>query len=282
MAKRFSTAKIRGVVNMGKESEESMDEALHLVVLVDEACPTWLAIAVRDVLVPERDAHVDVALLGSSYPVLGIDVAVIVAGGSEELVRNAIRMFAAQRHYVVVVAETSLDIPDTQLPAKLSQFVTVVVGSEKPQLYEKFSAALLDSTDKHVSCAANFGFCRNAATARLVSKCAARNAVMGVAGFVPGAGMPLMTMNQVNLSFDMAATYGKGLSLGRVPEVVFVVAAGIVYRGIGRMLLRRLPHVGHLLRIGLAYGGTLLTGRILSEHFIASLPPSDEVEVTTV
>lgn len=282
MAKRFSTAKIRGVVNMGKESEESMDEALHLVVLVDEACPTWLAIAVRDVLVPERDAHVDVALLGSSYPVLGIDVAVIVAGGSEELVRNAIRMFAAQRHYVVVVAETSLDIPDTQLPAKLSQFVTVVVGSEKPQLYEKFSAALLDSTDKHVSCAANFGFCRNAATARLVSKCAARNAVMGVAGFVPGAGMPLMTMNQVNLSFDMAATYGKGLSLGRVPEVVFVVAAGIVYRGIGRMLLRRLPHVGHLLRIGLAYGGTLLTGRILSEHFVASLPPSDEVEVTTV
>lgn len=282
MAKRFSTAKIRGVVNMGKESEESMDEALHLVVLVDEACPTWLAIAVRDVLVPERDAHVDVALLGSSYPVLGIDVAVIVAGGSEELVRNAVRMFAAQRHHVVVVAETSLDIPDTQLPAKLSQFVTVVVGSEKPQLYEKFSAALLDSTDKHVSCAANFGFCRNAATARLVSKCAARNAVMGVAGFVPGAGMPLMTMNQVNLSFDMAATYGKGLSLGRVPEVVFVVAAGIVYRGIGRMLLRRLPHVGHLLRIGLAYGGTLLTGRILSEHFVASLPPSDEVEVTTV
>ena len=282
MAKRFSTERIRGVVNMGKESEESMDEALHLVVLVDEECPTWLAIAVRDALVPERDACVDVAKLGASHPVIGIDVAVIVAGGSEELVRNAIRLFAAQRHNVVVVAETSLDVPDTQLPAKLSQFVSVVVGSEQPQLYEKFAAALLDSTDKHVSCAANFGFCRDAATARLVSKCAARNAVMGVAGFVPGAGMPLMTMNQVNLSFDMAATYGKGLSVGRIPEVVFVVAAGIVYRSIGRMLLRRFPHVGHLLRIGLAYGGTLLTGRALSEHFTASLPPSGENKVTTV
>ncbi len=281
MAKRFSTAKLRGVMNMGKESEESMDEALHIVVLVDEECPTWLAVAIRDALVPERDARVDVAALGTSFPVLGIDVAVIIAGGSEEPVKDAMRFFAAQRHHVIVVAETSLDVPDTQLPAKLGQFVNVVVASELPQLHEKFAAALLASTEKDVSCAANFGFCREAATARLVSKCAARNAVMGVAGFVPGAGMPLMTMNQVNLSFDMAATYGKGLSPARIPEVIFVIAAGIVYRSIGRMFLRKMPHAGLLLRVGLAYGGTLITGRALSEHFIASLPSSEESGVTT-
>lgn len=277
MAQRKKTVEqLRGVVNMGREAEESMEESMHISVHVDSACPRWLAIAVRDALMPERDALVDVHVLDGRPSTAGIDVGVIVAGRSEALIRGAIRSYAGARQRVIVVAESSLDIPETHLPAKLGQFVSDVVASEHGPLRERFANALLDSTEKDVSCAANFAFCRDVATARLVSKVAARNALMGIADFIPGAGMPLMTMNQVNLGFDIAATYGHGLSPARAPEVAVIVAAGLMYRGAARLLLRFLPALGIIIKAGFAYGGTLLTGRMLATHFTESLPPAAE------
>lgn len=279
MAKKLPMDQIRGVVNMGRVAEESMEEGIHLGVHVDHTCPRWLAEAVRDALVPERDAVVDVYQLDGHPIVAGVDIGVVVAGRSEALVRGAIRSFAGARQYVVVVAESSLDIPETQLPAKLGQFVADVVASEDAPLLERLANALIDSTDKDVSLAANFAFCREAATARLVSRCAARNALMGIADFIPGAGMPLMTMNQINLGFDIAATYGQGLSARRIPEVAVIIAAGLVYRGAARLLLRGLPALGVAIKVGLAYGGTLVTGRMLAQHFMEGLPEPRVAEV---
>lgn len=270
--KRQTVDQIRGVVNMGREAEESMGESMTISVMVDPSCPRWLALAVRDALVPERDAHVNVSSLVDRPVTAGVDVGIVIAGHSEEAIRGAIRTFAGARQHIIVVAESSLDIPDTHLPAKLGQFITDVVASEHGPLLERFANALLDSTEKDVSCAANFAFCREVATARLVSKVAARNALMGIADFIPGAGMPLMTMNQVNLGFDIAATYGHGLSIWRFPEVAFVIAAGIAYRGAARLLIRLLPSLGLITRVGLAYAGTLITGRTLVTHFNQALP----------
>lgn len=274
MAKKKTVEQLRGVVNMGREAEESMEEGIHISVHVDPTCSRWLALCVRDVLVPERDARVDALPLTDRPNVIGTDVGVVVAGHSEDLVRGAIRSYAGARQRVIVVAESSLDIPETHLPAKLGQFITDVVASDQGALVERFANALLDSTDKDVSCAANFAFCRNVATARLVSRVAARNALMGIADFIPGAGMPLMTMNQVNLGFDIAATYGHGLSIGRVPEVAVIITAGLAYRGAARLLMRVLPALGLLIRVGVAYGGTLVTGRMMATHFTDSLPPA--------
>jgi len=273
--RKIAVDQLRGVVNMGREAEESMEEALHLAIYVDTKCPRWLALAIKDAFVPERDARVDVYVLDGHPVVAGIDVGVIVSGGSEALVRGAMRTYAGARQHVIVVAETSLDIPDTHLPAKLGQFIADVVASEHGPLYERLANALLDSTEKDVSCAANFAFCREVATARLVSRVAARNAVMGVADFIPGAGMPLMTMNQINMGFDIAATYGRGLSIGRVPEVAVIVAAGLVYREAAHVLMRFLPRLGLITRMVVAYGGTLVTGRMLASHFVQGLMAPD-------
>ena len=150
------------------------------------------------------------------------------------------------------------------------------VASERGPLRERLSAALLDSTDKDVSCAANFAFCREAATARLVSRVAARNVLMGLADFIPGGGMPLITTNQINMGFDIAASYGHGLTIGRVPEVIFIVAAGFVYRDVAKILTRAIPALGIITRIGIAYGGTLVTGRVLATHFSQELPPAPD------
>lgn len=272
MAKKLPD-QIRGMVSMGREAEESMDEGMHVSILVDTTCPEWLVCTVRDALVPERDAIVDVHVLDGRPSTNGIDVGIVLAGHSEALVRGAIRSFAGARQHVLILAESSLDIPQAHMPSKLGQYVVDVVASEPEPLLERFAAALLDATDKDVSCAANFAFCRSAATARLVSRCAARNAVMGVADFIPGAGMPLMTMNQLNLGFDIAATHGRGLSIGRVPEVAFIIAAGLVYRSMARVLIRAIPTLSLVTRVGFAYAGTLVTGRMLSTHFMDEFPP---------
>ena len=279
-AKKLSMDRLRGVVNMGREAEENMGEHLHISVLVDPNAAGWMVRAIRDALVPTRDAIVDVSELGGVPTVAGIDVGIVISGGSEESVRNAVRYFAGARQHVIVVAQSSLDVPETHLPAKLGQYVAEAVSSEHGPLLDRFANALLDATDKDVSCAANFEFCRDVATARLVSRCAARNAFMGVADFIPGAGMPLMTMNQLNLSFDIAATYGHGLSIGRAPEVATVVLAGFAYRWVGRILARVFPALSLLVRAGVAYGGTLVTGRMLSSHFTETIVlPRESVDV---
>lgn len=273
--KKFSMESIRGVMSMGREAEESMEEHFHIGVYVDPASAQWLVEAVRDALVPERDALVDVHKLGAMPTVVGIDLGIVISGGSDEPVRRTVRGFAGARQHVLVVAESSLDVPDFSLPTKLSQYVSDAVATDRNALYDRMANAMLDATEKDVSCAANFKFCRDVATARLVSKCAARNAFMGVANFIPGAGMPLMTMNQVNLSFDIAATYGHGLSIGRIPEVFIVIFAGFAYRGAARLLLNALPALSLVIRAGMAYGGTLVTGRMLASHFTETLPSPD-------
>ncbi len=267
MAKRIPVDQLRGVVNMGRVAEESMEENIRISVLVDTTCSRWLGLAIRDALVPERDAFVDVKAIEPHPTVQGYDIGIIVAGRSDAVVCDAIRSFAALRQRVIVVAESSLDIPETNLPVKLGQFIVDVVASDSEALLDRFANALLNSTEKVVSCAANFAFCREVATARLVSRVAARNAIMGIADFIPGAGMPLMTTNQVNLGFDIAATHGQGLSVARVPEIVFIIAAGFVYRRAAKLAMRLLPGLSFFIRIGFAYGGTLVTGRVLATHF---------------
>ena len=82
MANKIPVDQIRGLVNMGREAEESMGADIHISVLVDPTCPSWLAAAVRDALVPERDALVDVHELVEHPVVAGYDVG-IMAGSQQ-------------------------------------------------------------------------------------------------------------------------------------------------------------------------------------------------------
>lgn len=266
--KNIPIDQLKGVVNMGRESEESMDVPIHLSILVDTTAPEWLVTTVRDAFVPERDAVVDVGAVSKNPTVFGIDVALVLCGSDEDMIRETVRTFAGTRHHVLMVAESSLDIPQIMLPSKLGEYVKSVVASEHGPLLERLASTILASTEKTVSFAANFAFFRDTATARLVSKAAARNALMGVVDFIPGAGMPLMTMNQLNLGFDIAASFGQGLSPARVPEVIFIIASGFVYRRVSHAFCRAVPSLSLLWRAGAAYAGTILTGRMLADHFV--------------
>ena len=72
--KKIDVERLRGVVNMGREAEESMAESMIISVHVDPACPRWLALAVKAALVPERDAVVNVSSLVSYPTAADVDV----------------------------------------------------------------------------------------------------------------------------------------------------------------------------------------------------------------
>ena len=79
------------------------------------------------------------------------------------------------------------------------------------------------------------------------------------------------------LALDIAASYGKGLSAGRIPEVAGVVGAGFAYRALARTLLGLIPGAGWVLRAGLGFAGTVATGNAVKARFEAALPKeSDE------
>ncbi len=61
---------------------------------------------------------------------------------------------------------------------------------------------------------------------------------------MPGADMPLITLNQARMVLQIAAVYGNDLSADRIREVAAVVAGGFGCRALARKLVSLAPVMG--------------------------------------
>ena len=86
---------------------------------------------------------------------------------------------------------------------------------------------------------------------------------MGAVSLVPGSDLPIMCANQAMLALDIAAAYGRDVSLERAAELAGVLGAGFAWRALARTLVGLVPGIGGLLKAGVGYGGTVATGRAL-------------------
>ncbi len=50
--------------------------------------------------------------------------------------------------------------------------------------------------------------------------------MLGVAIFIPGRGLPVLTLNQIRMVLRIAAAHGEALDKERAVEILTVVAAG--------------------------------------------------------
>ena len=123
------------------------------------------------------------------------------------------------------------------------------------------------ATEKSTAIASNFPFCRRARVADLMKGYANKNAVVGAIGTRGGSDLVAMTSNQARLALDIAASYGRALSMQRVQELVGVVTAGVGYRAVARELLGLVPGLGPVLKAGIGYAGTVATGRAVQTRF---------------
>lgn len=269
MRVRIPVSKVVEVADKAREAAGSIDEALYVSVLVGPEVPRWMAMTVKEALVPQMGAStVDVQDLRSFRgAVAEADLAILLAGGSEDLAVQALTSYARAGVPCAVCVETSLDAPEVELPEGLGSYVRLVAGSSDEALLDALCQWMLDEARDPVAVAANFVFCRAAETDRLIQRCALSNAAVGTVDLIHGADLPIMVANQAKLVFDLAAAHGEGASLSRLAELAAVTGAGFAYRGLARTLTARVRPLAFAVRGLVGYAGSLITGSALAARF---------------
>lgn len=253
------------VLSQGRDSRADADEPVRICVLVDLDAPRYLALAVRDALVPKTPtAAVDVWPLGVRLDAIdeAPDAAVVIPGASAADCAEVVRHMAGLAVPACLVVPSTLDAPDLGLDAQAEGLVGVVAASDATALPQKFASWLVRAVgEKDVALAAAFPFCRQQVVDALALRCALENAALGAVSLIPGSDFPLMTTNQAKLAVQMSSCYGAPLSPRRAAELVGVVGAGVAYRSCARSVAGLLPGIGNLLKAGIAFGGTMATAR---------------------
>lgn len=120
---------------------------------------------------------------------------------------------------------------------------------------------------------------RDAVVKRLVQHVARQNAAVGAVIWVPGADMPVMTLNQVRMVLQIGAAYGEDVGPQRAPEVLTVVGAGLGLRTVAREALGFVPVAGWAVKGVMGYAGTLALGRAAVKYYESGAVPVDPSRV---
>jgi uncharacterized protein (DUF697 family) len=104
-----------------------------------------------------------------------------------------------------------------------------------------------------------------------ISKFARQNGILGAAIFIPGADMPVLTLNQIRMVFHLAAAYGEEMDRDRAIEVIGVISAAFGFRALAREALGVVPGVGWAIKGGIAYVGTRALGKAAAAYFEAGV-----------
>ena len=222
------------------------------------------------------DASADLALLVSSgdartgklYTDLhGFGVPVIVFAAN----REAVCANSKAAGYIVspedIVAPSSQSSPLT-LSDRTTGAPIELDTNDAQEMLKQFGEWIINTfKDKQLAFASAFTCVRRPLALEKVRETAALNAGIGVVVIIPGADMPLMTLNQVKMLLDIAAAYGEELSLGRIKEILAIVGGAFACRGLARQVLGVVPGVGWAVKGGIGYAGTIAMGHALLEYF---------------
>jgi uncharacterized protein (DUF697 family) len=179
------------------------------------------------------------------------------------------RLREAHRAKVPIVAVTeATTVP--YVPA--ADLVRVPPGQGFP--VEQIAAAVARRLEEDgISLAARLPVVRPAVTDRLISAASRRNGLIGVAVFVPGVDMPILTFNQLRMVLRIALAHGEGIDRARAFELLGVVGAGFTFRAIARSVLDFVPVGGWAVKGVVAYTGTRAVGEAAVRYFGALKEP---------
>jgi uncharacterized protein (DUF697 family) len=109
--------------------------------------------------------------------------------------------------------------------------------------------------------AARMPLLRRAVADQLVASFSRRNGIVGAAVFVPGADMPLLTLNEIRMVLRLEQTYGLEIDLReRLPEIAAILGAGLGLRALTRELLKVSSAGRWAVKGGIAYAATRALG----------------------
>ncbi|MCP9484254.1 MAG: hypothetical protein MSC30_00140 [Gaiellaceae bacterium MAG52_C11] len=191
----------------------------------------------------------------------------VLAGGPTEDDVEALR--AADRAGVPVIAvQTGTERFD--VPYVLATDVVACqpgAGFPVEEIARVLAARLGESA---TPLAARLPILRDPVCDALIESFSRKNGILGAAIFIPGADLPVLTLNQVRLVLRLASAHGIEIDQQRLPEVLGTVAAGFGLRAAARQLLGAVPIAGWVLKGGVAYAGTRAVGEAARRYFAAS------------
>ncbi|MEG0070623.1 MAG: hypothetical protein RR671_02440 [Raoultibacter sp.] len=289
---------IKAVMDEATNIEAARKTPVFLTVFVDESAPADLQAHVRTIFASTApNARISI----SYYPSMPIalaataDMAVIVAGLNEnaghlaQSIRDIgvpvmvvttlpglVREIARAQHTPLLeddlIAPDYICPPDCALPEVAGGTAATepypLVEEAKETLNQKMGEWMLDACrDKRLAFALAFPFVRKPLSLDAVNATAMQNAGVGLVLFIPGADLPVMTLNQAKMLLQIAAAYGQPLGVERVKELAAVVGGAFACRAVARQLIAFVPALGWAIKAAIGYTGTLAMGRAAIEYF---------------
>ena len=275
---------VKALIDEATNIDEARNTPLSVSVYIDEGAPADLAAHVRNAFASSLpNVRMTVSYLDNTFvPHPTDDVAVIAAGASSVVGPAATAIRAVGVPVMVVTTmptavdaaarERGHDIPDGDL-------VSPVAGGaeEEPIVLDDEMRAALDDRmgrwivaacrDRRLAFAVAFPFVRRPLARDAVQTTSAQNVGIGLVPILPGADLPVMTLNQAKMVLQIAAAYGHAMDKDRVKELGACVGSAFVCRTLARELTEFLPILGWAIKPGIAYGGTAALGYAVIEYF---------------
>lgn len=120
---------------------------------------------------------------------------------------------------------------------------------------------------KRLAFALSFPFVRRPLSLESVHATSLQNAGIGLVPFIPGADMPLMTLNQAKMVLQIAAAYGQPLGRDRWRELLVLLGGAFASRSVARSLIGAFPVLGGVIRCGIGAGATEAMGHAAIAYF---------------
>ena len=120
---------------------------------------------------------------------------------------------------------------------------------------------------KRLAFAQAFPFVRRPLALETVSATSVQNAGVGLLFLIPGADLPVMTLNQAKMLLQIAVAYGQSIDAGRVRELAALVGGAFACRAVARQLAAAVPVLGWAVKAAVGYSGTLAMGRAAVEFY---------------
>ena len=254
------------------ESESNTDTVIE--VLVDTSASRALVTLSRTMLMVRPNyAGLTVSSFGDQMPTLNkdADLIVVVAGTSDHLRRILEITLWSEMRCVVFTEDASAllaAVPEEDAVEIAKTIIEVDVEAPAEALEHAFAQWCISHLpDLRMTLGAAFPFMRRAVAGALTQQTSLENAVIAAVFFLPGADMPLLTLNQSKLLYQIAVVNEIPLTRERLADVALIVVAAFGLRGFTRLALRRMLPVGWLVRGAISFGATLAIGHLAHEMY---------------
>jgi uncharacterized protein (DUF697 family) len=227
----------------------------------------------REALITDGDPQALRDLSGSelsSYDVEGAGLLLYVVEGEKTTSADEETLKLAERKGVEVICMLVGAGPDpVDVPFVLATNVVQAPPGAPVPVQEVVEAIAARVDERAYMWAARLPVLRPAVVEHIIEKFSRQNGVLVVAIFIPGADMPVLTLNQIRMVFRVAAAYGEEMDRDRALEILAVIGAGFGFRALAREAVGFVPGVGWAIKGGIAYVGTKALGRAAERYFEA-------------